>query len=284
MAIYIRRRELILALGGTAVAWPLASRAQQSGRTHRIAWLQPVPIPDAWLKAFRQGLQEFNYVEGQNLIIEYRWGDGNFDRLPAMAAELVQRNIDVIISGNTASLLALQKATRTIPIVMLGPGDPLATGLVTSLARPEGNIAPEVSGKRLELLREVMPKLARVIVLSNPNNRAVVLALQETQAAAQILGLKLDSLDIREPSELDRALSLVAGGRPDALVLLSDSMILSRSAEIATFAVKQRLPSISPFREFAELGGLMSYGPNLPDIYRRGVGYISKILRGASPR
>jgi putative ABC transport system substrate-binding protein len=166
---------------------------------------------------------------------------------------------------------------------------PSPQGSLPSLARPEGNItglsliAPEVSGKRLELLREVMPKLARVIVLSNPNNRAVVLALQETQAAAQILGLKLDSLDIREPSELDRALSLVAGGRPDALVLLSDSMILSRSAEIATFAVKQRLPSISPFREFAELGGLMSYGPNLPDIYRRGVGYISKILRGASP-
>jgi putative tryptophan/tyrosine transport system substrate-binding protein len=284
----LRRREFITLLGGAA-AWPLAARAQQRGQTYRVGWLQPVPIPDAWLNAFRQGLQEFNYVEGKNLIIEYRWGDGNFDRLPAMAAELIQLNVDVIISGNTAALLALQRATRTIPIVMLGPGDPLATGLATSLARPEGNItglsliAPEVSGKRLELLKELMPKLARVMVLSNPNNRAVVLGLRETQAAAQTLGLKLDSVDMRAPSELDRALSVIVERRPDALVLLSDSMILSRRAQIATFAVKQRLPSISPFREFAEAGGLMSYGPSLPDIYRRGVGYINKILRGTNP-
>jgi putative ABC transport system substrate-binding protein len=284
----LKRREFIMLLGGAACAWPLAARAQP-GRAYRIGWLQPVPIPDEWLKAFRQGLREFNYVEGKNLIVEYRWGDGNFDRLPAMAAELVQLNVDVIISGNTAALLSLQKATRTIPIVMLGPGDPLATGLAASLARPEGNItglsliAPEVSGKRLELLKELMPKLGRVTVLSNPGNPAVVLGLQETQAAAQTLGLKLDIVDMREPSELDRALAVIVGDRPDALVLLADSMILSRRTQIAAFAVNQRLPSISPFREFAEVGGLMSYGASLPDIYRRGVGYINKILRGANP-
>jgi putative ABC transport system substrate-binding protein len=290
----VKRREFITLLGG-AVTWPLAAHAQQTGRTPRIGWLQPAPIPDAWLKAFRQGLQEFNYVEGKNLIVEYRWGDGDFDRLPAMAAELVQLKVDLLISGNTASLLALQKATRTIPIVMLGPGDPLATGLAASLARPGGNItglslntgvslrSPELEGKRLEFLKELVPSLARVAVLSNPNNPPIVLALQETQAAAQILGLKLDSVDVREPSELDRAFSVIVEGRPDALVVLGDTMILSRRSQIATFAMKQRLPSISTFREFAEAGGLMSYGPNLPDIYRRGAGYIDKILRSANP-
>jgi ABC-type uncharacterized transport system substrate-binding protein len=284
----MRRREFI-ALLGSAAAWPVVARAQQPGKTNRIGWLQPVPIPDTWLKGFRQGLQEFNYVEGRNLIIEYRWGDGNFDRLPAMAAELVQLNVDVIISGNTAALLALQKATRTIPIVMLAAGDALATGLAGTLARPEGNItglsliAPEVSGKRLELLKELIPKLARVTVLSNPNNPAVVLALQETEGAAQTLGLKLQNVDIRAPDMLDRALSVVVEGGPDALVLLSDSIMLDRRVQIATFAAKQRLPSIAPFREFAEAGGLMSYGPNLRDIYRRAVGYINQILRGATP-
>jgi putative ABC transport system substrate-binding protein len=286
----IRRREFVILLAGsTAAAWPLAARAQQAGKTYRIGWHQPVPIPDTWIKGFRQGLQEFNYVEGKKLIIEYRWGDGNFDQLPAMAAELIQLKVDVIISGNTAALLALQKATRTIPVVMLAAGDPVATGLAANLARPGGNItglsliAPEVSGKRLEFLKELIPKLARVTVLSNPNNPAVVLALQETQAAAQILALKLHNVDLRAPEQLDRALSLIVESNPDALVLLADSVMLDRRAPIATFAVRQRLPSISPFREFAEAGGLISYGPSLPDIYRRGVGYINQILRGTNP-
>src|SRR6516225_10038310 len=185
----MRRRAFIKLLSGAAAAWPLAARAQQSGRVYRIGWLQPAPIPDAWLKAFRQGLQEFNYVEGKNLIIEYRWGDGNFDRLPEMAAELVQLGVDVLVSGNTPALLALQKATRTIPIVMLTSGDPLHAGLAASLARPGGNITGmssmtrEPSGKRLELLREIIPKLSRVTVLSNPENPSVVLGLQDTRAA-----------------------------------------------------------------------------------------------------
>jgi len=284
----MKRRRFITLLGGAA-AWPLAARAQQAGKTYRIGWLQPAPIPDAWLKAFRQGLQEFNYVEGKNLIIEYRWGDGNFDQLPEMAAELVQLGVDVLVSGNTSALLALQKATRTIPIVMLTSSDPLSMGLVASLARPSGNItglsvmSREASGKRLELLRDVIPKLSRVIVLSNPENPVVVKSLQETRAAAQTLDLKLDSVDMRKPSELDRALSVIVGTRPDALALLEDSMILSQNAQIATFALEHRLPSISPFREFTEVGGLMSYGANIPDSYRRGVGYIKRILEGAKP-
>jgi len=284
----VKRRAFISLLGGAA-AWPIAASAQQVGKTYRIGWLQPAPIPDAWLKAFRQGLQEFNYVEGKNLIIEYRWGDGNFDQLPEMAAELVQLGVDVLVSGNTSALLALQKATRTIPIVMLTSSDPLSMGLVASLARPSGNItglsvmSREASGKRLELLRDVIPKLSRVIVLSNPENPVVVKSLQETRAAARTLDLKLDSVDMRKPSELDRALSVIVGTRPDALALLEDSMILSQNAQIATFALEHRLPSISPFREFTEVGGLMSYGANIPDSYRRGVGYIKRILEGAKP-
>jgi ABC-type uncharacterized transport system substrate-binding protein len=248
------RRDFILLLGAAAT-WPLAARAQQPGKTYRIGWLQPGPIPDPWIKGFRQGLQEFNYVEGKNLIIEYRWGDGNFDRLPAMAAELVHLNPDVIISVNTAALLALQKATTTIPIVMLGTADPVALGLVRSLARPGANItgmsvmAPELSRKRLELLKEAVPNVDRVSVLSNSGNPAVVLALQETQAAAHALGLTLHSVNVREPGEIDVALSGIS-----------------------------REP-----REFAEAGGFMAYGPQLPDLLRRSVGLIDKILGGTKP-
>jgi ABC-type uncharacterized transport system substrate-binding protein len=285
----VKRREFITLLGGAVAACPLAARAQQSGRAYRIGWLQPAPIPDAWSKAFKQGLQEFNYVEGKNLIIEYRWGDGNFNRLPEMALELVQLGVDVLVSGNTAALLALQKATRTIPIVTLGSGDPLAMGLAASLARPGGNITglslmtPQASGKRLELLREVVPNLARIMALSNPENALDVLELQETQAAAQTFGLKLDSVDMRQPDELDRVLSVIVGTRPDALVLMTDSMILGQRTQIATFALTHRLPSISALREFTDVGGLMSYGASFPDLYRRAAGYIKRILEGAKP-
>jgi putative tryptophan/tyrosine transport system substrate-binding protein len=285
----MKRREFITLLGGAAAAWPIAARAQQAGKTSRIGWLQPGPIPDPWVKGFRQGLQEFNYVEGKNLIIEYRWGDGSFDRLPAMAGELVGLNPDVIISVNTAALLALQKVTTTIPIVMLGTADPVGLGLVRSLARPGANItgmsvmAPELSQKRLQLLKEVVPDLDRVTVLSNPGNPAVILALQETQTAAQVLGLTLHSVDVREPSEIDLALSTIAREPPGALALLIDTMIHSQRVPIVAFAVKHRLPTISPFREFAEAGGLLAYGPQLPDLLRRAVGLIDKILRGERP-
>jgi putative tryptophan/tyrosine transport system substrate-binding protein len=285
----MRRREFIAMLGGAAAFLPLAARAQQTGKTYRVGWLQPGPIPDPWIKGFRQGLQEFNYVEGKNLIIEYRWGDGNFDRLPAMAAELVRLNPDVIISVNTAALLALQRATTTIPIVMLATADPVASGLVRGLARPGANITgmsvmgPELSRKRLELLKEAVPKLDRVTAMSNPGNPAVVLTLQETQAAAHALGLTLHSVDVREPGEIDLALSVIGREPPDALILLIDSMIHSQRAPIIAFAIRHRLPTISAFREFAEAGGLMAYGPAVPDLLRRAVGLIDKILGGTKP-
>jgi len=287
-----KRREFIALLGGGGLllaAKVKRARGQLAGKTYRVGWLQPGPIPDPWVKGFRQGLQEFNYVEGKNLTVEYRWGDGNFDRLPAMAAELVRLNPDVIISVNTAALLALQKATTTIPIVMLGTADPVAVGLVRSLARPGGNItgmsvmAPELSRKRLELLKEAVPNLDRVTVLSNSGNPAVVLALQETQAAAQALGLSLRSVDVREPGEIDLALSILGREPPDALVLLVDTMIQSQHIPIIAFAIRHRLLTISPFREFAEVGGFMAYGPELPDLLRRAAGLIDKILGGTKP-
>ena len=287
-----KRREFIALVGGGGLLLAVKvkrARGQLAGKTYRVGWPQPGPIPDPWVKGFRQGLQEFNYVEGKNLTVEYRWGDGNFDRLPAMAAELVRLNPDVIISVNTAALLALQKATTTIPIVMLGTADPVVVGLVRSLARPGGNItgmsvmAPELSRKRLELLKEAVPNLDRVTVLSNSGNPAVVLALQETQAAAQALGLSLRSVDVREPGEIDLALSILGREPPDALVLLVDTMIHSQHIPIIAFAIRHRLPTISPFREFAEAGGLMAYGPELPDLLRRAAGLIDKILGGTKP-
>jgi len=267
---------------------PHAAKAQPAGRTYRVGWLHPVPLPSEWMEGFRRGLREFGYVEGKDLVIESRW-DVGFDRLPAMAAELVQLKADLMLAGNTAALRALKGATRTIPIVMLGTGDPVATGLVTNLARPGGNITglsgmyPQLSGKRLELLKEVVPKLTRITMLSNPANPSVVLALQETQAAARTLGLTLDSLDVRQASDLGPALSTIAKRRPDALVLPAETTIHEQRARIAEFAVQHRLPSISAWREFAEAGGLMVYGVNIPDVFRRAVGYIDKILKGAKP-
>jgi putative ABC transport system substrate-binding protein len=268
---------------------PLAGEAQPTGKVYRIGWLHPVPLPAVWIDGFRQGLREHGYVEGRDLVIEYRWGDGRFDRLPAMAAELVRLSVDVIISGNTTALTTLKDATRTIPIVMLGPGDPVATGLVTNLARPGGNLtglsgqAPELSGKRLELLKEVVPRLARIAFLSNPGNPAIVLAAQETREAARALGVAVRIVEIRAPSDFDHALAALARDRPEALVLPADTLIHGQRARIAEFALKQRLPSVAAWREFADAGGLMVYGVSIPDIFRRSVGYIDKILKGAKP-
>jgi putative ABC transport system substrate-binding protein len=267
---------------------PHASNAQQPGKVYHVGWLHPVPLPPEWMEGFRQGLREFGYREGENLVIESRW-DVGFDQLSAMATDLVQLKVDLLLAGNTAALRALKQATRTIPIVMLGTADPVATGLVTNLARPGGNITglsgmyPQLSGKRLELLKEVVPKLARVMMLSNPRNPSVILAVQETQVAAKTLGLTLDTLDVRQASDLGPVLSTVARRRPDALVLPAETTIHEERDRIAAFAIQHRLPSISAWREFAEAGGLMVYGNNIPDIFRRAVGYMDRILKGANP-
>jgi putative tryptophan/tyrosine transport system substrate-binding protein len=237
---------------------PLAAEVQPAGKVYRIGWLHPQPLPPTWVEGFRQGLRDHGYVEGKNLVVEYRWGDGRFDRLPAMAAELVRLNVDVLISGNTAALGALKEATRTIPIVMFGPGDPLGAGLVPSLGRPGGNITgvsgmyPQLTGKQMELLREVVPKLTRVATLSNPGNPSVVIALREARDAAKTLGLVLDSVDVRQASEIEGALARLAKEQPDAFVFPPDSMIDTQRARIAEFALQHRLASVSPWREKAE--------------------------------
>jgi putative ABC transport system substrate-binding protein len=284
-------RKVALLVTLVTLATPLAIRAQPPpGKVYRVGWLHPLPIPPTWEEGFRQGLREFGYIEGRDLVIERRWG-GGLDRLPAMAAELVQLNLDVMIAGNSRAVQALKDATTTIPIVMTATNDPVGTGLISSLARPGGNITglsglgTDLSAKRLELLKEVMPELARVTMLSNLGNPSVGLLVQETQAAAKTLGVGFQSVDVREPGRIDHALATVLQTRPDGLILPPETVVHSPQARarIAEFAIKHRLPSIGAWREFADAGGLMVYGISIPDIFRRTVGYIDKIFKGAKP-
>jgi ABC-type uncharacterized transport system substrate-binding protein len=272
------------------LAAPLAVDAQPlPGKVYRVGWLHPLGIPPDWEEGFRQGLREFGYVEGKDLLIERRWG-GGIQRLPAMATDLVQLNVDVIIAGNSAAVQALKDATTMIPIVMTATNNPVATGFIASLARPGGNITGlsglgDLGPKRLELLKEVLPKLARVTMLSNLGNPSIVFAVQETQAAARTLGVGFSSVDVRDASRIDAALASVLQARPDGLVLPAETVVHSPQARtrIAEFAIKHRLPSIGAWREFAEAGGLMVYGVSVPDIFRRAVGYMDKIFKGAKP-
>ncbi len=272
------------------LAAPLAAEAQlPPGKVYRVGWLHPLPIPPDWEEGFRQGLREFGYVEGTDLVIERQWG-GGVNRLPAMAAHLVQLNVDVIIAGNSRAVQAAKDATKTIPIVMTATNNPVATGFVASLARPGSNITGlsglgDLGPKRLELLKEVLPTLARVTMLSNLDNPSVVLVVQETQAAAKTLGVAFHSVDVRDPSRIDQALASVLQARPDGLVLPAETVVHSPQARtrIAEFAIKHRLPSVGAWREFAEAGGLMIYGVSIPDIFRRAVAYIDKIFKGAKP-
>ena len=279
----------ILALA--LLAAPLAAAAQPTppGKVYRVGWLHPLQIPPDWEEGFRQGLREFGYTEGRDLLIERRWG-GGVDRLPAMAAELVQLNVDVIIAGNSRAVRALKDATRTIPIVMTATNNPVATGFIASLARPGGNITGlsglgDLGPKRLELLKEVLPRLARVTMLANPDNPSIVLIVQETQAAAKMLGVDFHSVEVRDVSRIDQALAAVLQARPDGLVLPAETVVHSPQARtrIAEFAMKHGLPSIGAWREFAEAGGLMVYGVSVPDIFRRAVEYMDKIFKGAKP-
>jgi putative ABC transport system substrate-binding protein len=270
---------------------PLAAAAQPTpGKVYRVGWLHPLPIDPDWEEGFRQGLRELGYVEGTNLIVERRWG-GGLDRLPAGAAYLVQLKVDVLIAGNSQAVQALKDATKTTPIVMTGTNDPVATGFVASLARPGGNITglsgvgTDLSSKQLELLKEAMPGLARVTMLSNLGNQSIVLVVQETEAAAKALGVEFRAVDVREPGRIDHALASISQARPYGLILPAESVVHSQQARtrIAEFAIKHRLPSIGAWREFADAGGLMIYGASIPDIFRRAGGFIDKLFKGAKP-
>ena len=292
MAIYIGRRKFIATLGGAA-AWPLAARAQQAGKVPKIGYLSPGASAGTFVRddAFRQGLRELGYVEGKNIVIEYRFAEGKFDLLAALAAELVKLKVDVIVAVVTQASLAAKDATRTIPVVMVAVSDPVGSGLVAGLARPGANITgtssmtAEVVGKSLELLKEAVPKVSRVAVLWNPGN-AVFQAqmLRETEAAAGTLGVELKTFGVRGPDELDRAFEAMTKERAGALLVLADPILLLHQRRIVELAERNRLPAIGAgVKEYAAAGGLMAYGTNVADLFRRAAAYVDKILKGAKP-
>ncbi len=285
------RNGLIVVLALGLLAAPFPAGAQQPVKIPRIGYLLARTRADTahLTNAFRQGLRELGYVEGQTIAIEYRWAEGRLEKLPDLAAELVRFKLDVIVTAGEASIRAARQATSTIPIVMATAGDPVGSGLIASLARPGGNLtglsilATDLSGKRLELIKETLPKLSRAAVLWNPDNAVKVLELKETQAAARALGVTLQVAQVRGPNDFEIAFSAITRGRPDALVTLVESLTLLHRARIADFALKSRLPMIAELREFAEAGGLMTYGPSQPDLFRRAATYVDKILKGAKP-
>jgi putative ABC transport system substrate-binding protein len=241
------------------------------------------------LEAFRLGLRELGWVEGQSITIDYRLAEGRNDRLPGLAEELVRLKVDVIVTHGVVATLAARRATSVIPIVFASADDAVAAGLVASLARPGGNvtgltvISPELSGKRLELLREVIPRMKRLAVLRNPTNPVSVPELKETQVAAQSLGLLIQSLEVTDPGGFAGAFSAMTREQAGALIVLSDAMFTGRHGQIVDHAAKSRLPAVYWTREFVDAGGLMSYGPNYADLYRRAATYVDKILKGAKP-
>ena len=265
--------------------------AQQPTKVPRIGYLStdsPSTIA-ARIEAFRQGLRELGYVEGKNIVIEWRFAEGKAARLPGLAAELVRLKVEVIVTSGPAATRAAKEATVTIPIVMAQDPDPVGNGLVASLAQPGGNItglstfAPEISGKRLELVKEIVPKLSRVAVLGSSTTPGNVQARRETELAARALGVELQYLDVRGAKDIEPAFRAATKGRADALLLLQSPVFVNERTQLADLAVKSRLPAIYDRREFVDDGGLMCYGTNFVDLSRRAATYVDKILKGAKP-
>jgi ABC-type uncharacterized transport system substrate-binding protein len=288
----LRRRLHSLVLATLFPAIISLAQAQQPAKVYRIGLLsaRSSSSESTRTEAFRQGLRELGYVEGKNIIIEYRYAEGKFDRLPELAAELVRLNVEVIVAAGVPPTRAAKQVTTKIPIVMAGGGDPVSTGLVASFARPGGNITGlsdltvDSVTKRLELLKEVVPKASRVAVLLNPANPTNPLQLKETQAAAPGLGVTIISLEIKGAEDFDQAFAAMEKKRAGALLVFSDPMFGFHQKRIADLAVKGRLPSMFGSRYYAEAGGLMSYGTANPDDhYRRAAIYVDKILKGANP-
>jgi putative ABC transport system substrate-binding protein len=289
----IIRAALAAALVLGLLASPLAAEAQPAAKIARIGYLSPnLAFSPHTHEAFRQGLRDLGYVEGRDLVIEYRDAEGKFERLPALAAELVALKVDVIVAPNTVAALAAKQATRTFPIVFAGAADPVTSGLVTSLARPGGNVtglsllAPQLVGKGLELLNQAVPGVSRVAVLWQPGNvpeRTEKDRLKAAEVAARALGVRLQFVEARGPADLDRAFSDMTRARAGALTVLGSSMFGAEQRRLVDLAAKNRLPAVYPWREFVDAEGLMSYGANLADNYRRAATYVDKILKGARP-
>jgi len=288
--LHMRRREFITLVGGAAVTWPLAARAQQARKVPTVGFLgQSTPLGESErAAAFAQRLRELGWVEGRTIAIEYRWAAGRNERLAEIAAEFVQFKMDVIVAGGTPPVLAAMQATSIIPIVFASAGDPVGTGLVASLARPGGNVtglsvlAVDLASKRLDLLREVVSGFGRLAIMGNVGNPIILNELAELQAAAGRLGLQVDRLEIQRPQDIAPALEAVKG-RADAVYVCQDLLTVGNRMRINTLALGARLPVMHASREHIEAAGLMSYGPNFLDLYRRAGDYVDKILRGAKP-
>ena len=285
------RRKLIVALGASALAAPFRICAQPVKKSVVVGILavQDQPSAEPLLSAFKQGLQEFGYVEGKNLTLQLRFADGKLERVPGLATELVTLKVDIIVSFGTVTTIALQKATSTIPIVMANTFDPVGSGIVKTLARPGGNITGlsslggDIGGKHLQMLLSVAPKLSRVAVLSNPGNQSNPLLLKSIQSAALKTSAEILPLEARTAPEIENAFSAMTQGKAGAVVVARDGVFTRQARQIADLALKNRLPSISEQAEYAEAGGLMSYGVNQGEQFRRAANYVDRILNGAKP-
>jgi putative tryptophan/tyrosine transport system substrate-binding protein len=282
----VKRREFVTLLGGAVAVWPLTAHAQQErAKSPRIGIIDDAPIWDH----FRQGLRDLGYIDGQNIAIEYRSADGQPDRLATAASGLARLPVDVIVTGGTAASRAAQQATTAIPIVMIAIGDPVRAGLVASLARPGRNITgntilgTEVSAKRLQLFKEVIPGISRVAVLWNPNNGSHLAYLEEWRAVGPTLGVTLLFVEVGSSNQFDSAFAAMMRERPDAFIMTADPFHLSHIGWIIDFLARNRLPAMYVMKENVAAGGLMAYGPNLTDLYRRAAGYVHKILQGTKP-
>jgi putative ABC transport system substrate-binding protein len=279
----------IVALALSIFVAPRASDAQQTAKVPRIGHLQVTCGIFPWTEAFRQGLRELGYVEGQNMAIEHRCADGQFERLPGLVAELVRLPVDVIVTGGENAARVAQQATRTIPIVIAAGGDPVELGLVASLAQPGGNttglslLSLELGGKRLELLKEVVPTVSQVAVFFNPGDATNVREWREMEGAARLLGVQLHALEVRGPTEFESAFATAIREGAGALMTLRNWLLEGHRTRIIDFAAKSRLPVIYEQRAYVDAGGLMSYGPSLSDLFHRAATYVDKILKGAKP-
>jgi putative ABC transport system substrate-binding protein len=284
----MRRREFITLVGGAAATWPFAARAQQPAKTIGFLGANSPALQSQWTAAFVQRLRELGWIEGRTIAIEYRWAEGRFDRSPALVAELVQRKVDVIVTHATANVVAAMQVTSLIPIVFTTVADPVGNKLVASLARPGGNVTglsnkvPDLVGKRLELLRELVPGLRRLAMMVNVGVSNVVAELGEVQAAGRTLGLDVAALEVRRAEDIAPAIEGLRG-RAEGIYVQADPLFTSNRVRLNSLALSARLPTIHSAREQVEAGGLISYGTNLTDLFRRSGDLVNKILRGAKP-
>ena len=284
----MRRREFIKVLGSAAAAWPLAAHAQQAS-VRRIGFIgnSSADLEANLVGPFRDGLRSLGYEEGRNAHIEYRWAEGDYDRFPKIVQELLIAKVEVIVTAGTPAALAVKNASVAVPLVMVAVGDPVGSGIVLSLARPGGNItglssiALDLEGKRLELLRELVPTLAHVAVFWNPVNAFHANSLKQARVAAEAMRIKILSLEVRKTEDLEGAFRVVLRDKPDAIMILADRIYLHDRQIMANFATENRLPSVSAYRELVVAGGLMSFGPSYEDMHRRAAIYVDKILKGS---